>query len=67
MAWRVEVTDRGIIPARAGFTTPRSGSTVRGPDHPRTRGVYGFCGVCVAVAAGSSPHARGLRPGLRVR
>ena len=29
-----------IIPARAGFTPPSSPTTRRGPDHPRSRGVY---------------------------
>ena len=50
-----------IIPARAGFTeTPRTAGP-RAPDHPRSRGVYLAIGVGVAVAAGSSPLARGLR------
>ena len=31
---------RGIIPARAGFTTERSTSASRTRDHPRSRGVY---------------------------
>ena len=51
---------RGIIPARAGFTTPchpRSGSP---PDHPRSRGVYGDRRHRVARVTGSSPLARGL-------
>ena len=30
----------GIIPARAGFTTPRPGPGGAGLDHPRSRGVY---------------------------
>ena len=51
---------RRIIPARAGFTPHQNRTGRQKRDHPRTRGVYGFCGVCVAVAAGSSPHARGL-------
>ena len=29
-----------IIPARAGFTTPRRGSPPTSADHPRSRGVY---------------------------
>ena len=60
---------RGIIPARAGFT----GSCLRQApgltDHPRSRGVYSNLLLQAAVAAGSSPLARGLRsccPGCRV-
>ena len=30
----------GIIPARAGFTTARSGTLPERSDHPRSRGVY---------------------------
>ena len=29
-----------IIPARAGFTSPRATRAADGPDHPRSRGVY---------------------------
>ena len=32
--------DRGIIPARAGFTWTTRASGCAGPDHPRSRGVY---------------------------
>ena len=32
----------GIIPARAGFTTPGSESSSRFQDHPRSRGVYTY-------------------------
>ena len=35
------VTDRRIIPARAGFTTSIGISTLTLTDHPRSRGVYG--------------------------
>ena len=35
---------RGIIPARAGFTTCGSATTAPPPDHPRSRGVYALCG-----------------------
>ena len=35
-----ELTARGIIPARAGFTTGPAGRSLRPPDHPRSRGVY---------------------------
>ena len=31
---------RGIIPARAGFTTVRTSPQCQMPDHPRSRGVY---------------------------
>ena len=52
---------RGIIPARAGFTSPQSPQQGRQRDHPRSRGVYSHsAGVC-PVVRGSSPLARGLR------
>ena len=54
------VGERGIIPAHAGFTTPRSGSTGRDPDHPRTRGVYLDLWGARPAVVGSSPHTRGL-------
>ena len=56
----------GIIPARAGFTvlTFRRSSEIW--DHPRSRGVY-FPDVQVEDKQyGSSPLARGLRPGADV-
>ena len=54
--------NHGIIPARAGFTTPgRRGRGCTG-DHPRSRGVYFAAAVATSVPAGSSPLARGLRP-----
>ena len=56
----------GIIPARAGFTAVQRGSLRRGTDHPRSRGVYSVCPTCGAAARGSSPLARGLRPGSQV-
>ena len=54
--------ERRIIPARAGFTS--AGWTVmpRSADHPRSRGVYDSVGQRLALAPGSSPLARGLRP-----
>ena len=52
--------DFGIIPARAGFTGARPGSAGSQPDHPRSRGVYGWCGKVAAGGVGSSPLARGL-------
>ena len=49
-----------IIPARAGFTEPRRRGAGRGPDHPRSRGVYGFGVGWPIRRTGSSPLARGL-------
>ena len=52
---------RGIIPARAGFTTSTTATTPATTDHPRSRGVYpGEIGGS-AAGGGSSPLARGLR------
>ena len=54
---------RRIIPARAGFT-PTWGVRGRGQrDHPRSRGVYSRGPLVSASVRGSSPLARGLRPG----
>ena len=53
--------DGGIIPARAGFTTPHPRRIRRGGDHPRTRGVYPDDSSVAQRHAGSSPHARGLQ------
>ena len=52
---------RGIIPARARFTT--SSGTARWPatDHPRSRGVYGSSRKISLASVGSSPLARGLQ------
>ena len=52
---------RGIIPARAGFTRPEPASRPGGPDHPRSRGVYGALDGAHGYCYGSSPLARGLR------
>ena len=52
---------RGIIPARAGFTLHGGGADGDVGDHPRSRGVYSNLLLQAAVAAGSSPLARGLR------
>ena len=49
-----------IIPARAGFTTPRRGSWRGRPDHPRSRGVYPEARASWSATLGSSPLARGL-------
>ena len=50
----------GIIPARAGFTTRRTGLGTRPGDHPRSRGVYAESRVMTPAEKGSSPLARGL-------
>ena len=54
----------GIIPARAGFTSPRRRGRPGGWDHPRSRGVYGAQDGAAGAVVGSSPLARGLRAGL---
>ena len=51
----------GIIPARAGFTHRTWGPRPSSRDHPRSRGVYACLIPSIAVDAGSSPLARGLR------
>ena len=53
----------GIIPARAGFTTTRESNSKSSGDHPRSRGVYHSTSRPLMVTTGSSPLARGLRPG----
>ena len=52
---------RGIIPARAGFTSTPSPAAMPRPDHPRSRGVYSPRGRRCRTGSGSSPLARGLR------
>ena len=52
---------RGIIPARAGFTTCRRPGSRSRPDHPRSRGVYVSAFPPATAFRGSSPLARGLR------
>ena len=52
--------ERGIIPARAGFTSVCETSARRPWDHPRSRGVYLRHSVTDVDEAGSSPLARGL-------
>ena len=51
---------RGIIPARAGFTSRRPRRERGPPDHPRSRGVYSASITPNSSADGSSPLARGL-------
>ena len=57
----------GIIPARAGFTSPTTAGCLPAGDHPRSRGVYWNATLDALSAAGSSPLARGLRPPPRTR
>ena len=52
-----------IIPARAGFTGAEAKSDAERPDHPRSRGVYSSPSTGPGRLTGSSPLARGLRPG----
>ena len=52
---------RGIIPARAGFTSLFGESTTNSTDHPRSRGVYASWRSGECSRRGSSPLARGLR------
>ena len=53
--------NRGIIPARAGFTEAGAPCSRSRPDHPRSRGVYPSPEMATRGPAGSSPLARGLR------
>ena len=53
----------GIIPARAGFTPYASPPSCALGDHPRSRGVYAQWQDAMDEGGGSSPLARGLRPG----
>ena len=53
--------NRGIIPARAGFTRVRDQRRVLARDHPRSRGVYWIPVRNILLVTGSSPLARGLR------
>ena len=52
--------DRGIIPARAGFTGRLCIPAPVLGDHPRSRGVYVTTSLGWPPTAGSSPLARGL-------
>ena len=62
-ASNLERTPR-IIPARAGFTAPRTHPRHNPRDHPRSRGVYTGLYKFDSGGLGSSPLARGL-PRLR--
>ena len=58
---------RGIIPARAGFTSPAPEDPAGHRDHPRSRGVYHRWTAGSSPGSGSSPLARGLHlriPGI---
>ena len=52
--------DRGIIPARAGFTVYGRVNAKGQADHPRSRGVYEGGLRSMRGRCGSSPLARGL-------
>ena len=54
------VRSRGIIPARAGFTSAPFPTVPTIRDHPRSRGVYACEETIGIVIEGSSPLARGL-------
>ena len=54
--------NRGIIPARAGFTIWGATFPPLIWDHPRSRGVYPFRMAFRISGLGSSPLARGLLP-----
>ena len=60
-------TMKGIIPARAGFTSSKRSTGKSPTDHPRSRGVYVVVIIGSFLSAGSSPLARGLLPGRRRR
>ena len=51
---------RGIIPARAGFTSRATPLRSARSDHPRSRGVYFCVSFWAGGEGGSSPLARGL-------
>ena len=55
----------GIIPARAGFTSPPTARAPATADHPRSRGVYHLQASAVQAMRGSSPLARGLPTTIR--
>ena len=56
---------RWIIPAYAGSTGSVIWTVSSTGDHPRIRGEHEFDQRVRVVEAGSSPHTRGARPGLR--
>ena len=62
---REAVRRAGIIPARAGFTSPPVRWSGGRRDHPRSRGVYYQAEGRLPAPDGSSPLARGLHPRRR--
>ena len=64
---RIFPSPYGIIPARAGFTRPRTAGRPQRGDHPRSRGVYSQSASSNSEETGSSPLARGLRPNRRCK
>ena len=60
-ALRPHLDHAGIIPARAGFTSPCRRPSPPRADHPRSRGVYSLAPSQDWRPTGSSPLARGLR------
>ena len=58
---QARVLRRGIIPARAGFTSRSRTTSSSVRDHPRSRGVYCRPRRWRPLSTGSSPLARGLR------
>ena len=61
-----EVGGVGLIPARAGNTTPVSVGACRRTAHPRSRGEHGIPAMKPPEEYGSSPLARGTRLRCRV-
>ena len=55
--------ERRIIPAYAGSTPSKAGSTLRWRDHPRIRGEHLCACSRRIVCKGSSPHTRGAPGG----
>ena len=55
--------EQGIIPACAGSTPRRCRARRRRGDHPRMRGEHYAASNASRSLQGSSPHARGARPG----
>ena len=58
-----ELNGRRFIPARAGNTSRRPGSTAGPSVHPRSRGEHDLAGDLTDAVAGSSPLARGTHAG----
>ena len=54
--------ERGIIPARAGFTPDAPGDRRRHEDHPRSRGVYHRRNQWQTTRPSDHPRSRGVYP-----